>query len=502
MVDPSIIRSIVDNRASLPFILPAVIIAGALLVVLIAGLLAKRRRYWLHLIATQGICLALYATIRLGSQPSVQAGIPLFNHLIKLDPWAIFFHVLLMSITLCILLIPNQENQHDPDLDATAVYVVMILSTLLATYFLAMANHWLIIYLSLALMTLSSAVLVYSHLQSQGAVASLKYILYSAVGAAIMLWGMSYLYGITATLGLAEPGAMYGLQATPSPILLIGLFLALSGILMKLGIFPFHFWIADVYQGASMTVVAYLATVPKLAAVAVMVRLCKQLIPQLSVASNHLQSFIALIAILTIVIGHVAALAQSHPKRVLAYGSIAQGGLLMAGVGTCTDSYASIAYYSMIYSIMGLAAWVGLRILRTITDSERMQDYAGLGRRFPVLGICLVIAMLSLIGLPPTAGFTGKLLIFSTLLEAAQAIDNPLLAILLVLSVLGSVISLYYYLKLPCALFFKPRQQQALISSIPLIEQLVLMLLAVVLLGLFFGANMLVEILQKWSIIP
>lgn len=502
MVDPSIIRSIVDNRASLPFILPAVIIAGTLLVILIASLLAKRRRYWLHSTSIGGICLALYATIRLGSQPNVQAGIPLFNHLIKLDPWAIFFHVLLMSITLCLLLTPNQKDKQDPDLDATAVYVVMILGALLGAYFLATANHWLIIYLSLALMTLSSAVLVYSHLQPQGAVASLKYILYSTVGAAIMLWGMSYLYGITATLGLAESDSMYRLQATPSPVLLTGFFLALSGILMKLGVFPFHFWIADVYQGASMTVVAYLATVPKLAAVAVMVRLYKQLIPQLGVASNHLQSFVALIAILTMVIGHVAALAQSHPKRVLAYGSIAQGGLLMAGIGACTDSYASIAYYSTIYSIMSLAAWVGLRILRIITGSDRMQDYAGLGRRFPVLGICLVTAMLALIGLPPTAGFTGKLLIFSTLLEAAQAIDNPLLAILLSVSILGSVISLYYYLKLPYALFFKPIHQKVSASSVPLTEQVILILLTVVLSGLFFSSSILVELLQKWSTIP
>lgn len=499
MVDSSIIRSIVNNRTSLSFILPGLILIGTLLAVLVIDLLVPYlyKRYGLRIVPIAGICLALYATIQLGSQPSVQAGLSLSNHLLKLDPWAIFWHGLLLGMTLGVLLTTSPK----PSLADTAVYLVMLLGTLLGAYWLVMAQHWLIIYLSLTLMTLASAVLIGTSWQALGTVASLQYLLYSAVGAAMMLWGMSYLYGSTGTLSLAASSFVHDGQLLPKVVLLAGFLLALSGILITLGALPFHYWLADVYQGAPMTVVAYLATVPKLAAVASMVRLYKQLIQQGGMGSQ-LQGCIALIAILTIAIGHIAALMQTQPRRVLAYGSIAQGGLLLAGIGACTSHYAIIAYYGTVYGIMSLASWIGLKVFRRLASSEHLHDYAGLGRQFPVLGLCVVIALLSLVGLPPTAGFTSKLFIFGALWEAAQMNESPLLATLFILGLLGSIVSLYYYLQLPYMLFCKPMQRSALPMPVPWTEQFTLLVLTAMLLGLFFSAGPSMAVLQSWSLLP
>ena len=504
MIDPSIIDSMINNRTSLCYILPGFIIIGTLLIILLSDLLISNTyKHWgLRTLPVGGVGLALYATVQLGGHPRVQAGLPLFNHLLQLDLWAIFWQGLFMGITLCILFTFTQKQLQETSIDITTIYIVMLLGALLGSYFLTMAQNWLVIYLSLTLMTLAATVLVYNPFQPLGVMASLHYGLYHTIGAAMMCWGMSYLYGSTGTLGLTDTNFLHSSLILPKSALLVGLLLALSGIFIKLGSVPFHYWMAHVYQGASIPVIAYLTTLPRLAAVSIMVRLCKYLLPQFDTLSGHLQSFIALIIILTLAIGHIAAIIQCQPRLILVYGSIAQGGLLLAGIVNCGERYAMVCYYSLAYGIMNLAAWVGLDTFRRFANGEHIYDYAGLGRQFPLVGICFVITMLALAGIPPTVGFIGKLFIFSLLWETVQIHRDPLSTILFVTGLIGSIASLYYYLKLPYILFLKPIQQPTPSVLLPWGEQFILILLTAMLPGLFLSASTSVAILRQWSMLP
>jgi NADH-quinone oxidoreductase subunit N len=362
-----------------------------------------------------------------------------------------------------------------------------------------MAFHWLTIYLGLTLLSLTSALLIGSHTTLQSAEASLKYLLYSMTTTAMMLWGMAYYYGLTGTLALSLPDVAPSGQTIPEYILLAMLLLCLSHIFFVFATAPYHFWVPDVYQGAPTVVVSYLSTVPKLATVAVLLRLFHQCLPQLGPALlEHAQQGMAVLSLLTIIVGNTAALLQNNLQRLMAYGSIAQGGLLMAGIATSLNSQVCILYYSAIYGVMGLATWVGIKVLQHLTNSVHLQDCVGLGRRLPVLGSSITVVILSLIGLPPTAGFTGKFLVFTALWEHIQRTGSPLFVSLLVVGLLGTVLSLYYYLQLPYVLFCKAARLPSSTRNVNQTEYAILSCLAILLLAGFFAADSLLRVLGNW----
>jgi NADH-quinone oxidoreductase subunit N len=314
-----------------------------------------------------------------------------------------------------------------------------------------------------------------------------------------MLWGMAYFYGFTGTLALGHPSLELGWQAVPVYIVLVSLFLCLSNIFLVLAAVPYHFWVPDVYQGAPAAVVAYLSTVPKLASVAVLMRLYDQFLPQLGpVLQAHAQQGIAVLALLTIIVGNTAALLQNNLQRLMAYGSIAQGGLLMAGIAASPSIQVGVPYYSAVYGVMGFAVWVGIKILQHLTGGTYLQDFAGIGRQFPVLGSSITFVILSCIGLPPTAGFTGKLLLFTALWARAQSTGSLLFVALLAVSLLSTVLSLYYYLKLSYVLFCKPAQARTVLSKDYKADQRILGCLTILLFVGFFAASSTLQVLGNW----
>jgi NADH-quinone oxidoreductase subunit N len=495
-----VLQSVLDNLASYPLLLPEILVTSTLGVILIlAFLLPQYRRYWLYPVAFVGTSLAWCGKYWLGSHLELRPALLLFNQLLVLDPLAVFFCLLLLSITLFLLLLTPFQAHLPVDTAYSPAYVVLILGTLLGSCLLVMACHWLTIYLSLTLLSLASALLIGSQKTPHSAEASLKYLLYSMATTAIMLWGMAYFYGFTGTLALGHPGLELDLQAVPGYIVLVSLLLCLSSILLVLAAVPYHFLVPDVYQGAPAAVVAYLSTVPKLASVAVLLRIFYQLFPQLGpVLQEHAQHGVAILALLTIAVGNAAALLQNNLQRLMAYGSIAQGGLLMAGIAASPSSQVGVLYYSAVYGVMGLAVWVGIKILQHLTGGVHLQDFAGLGRQFPVLGSSITLVMLSLTGLPPTAGFTGKLLLFTALWNQTQHAGSFLFVALLVAGLLSTVLSLYYYLKLPYVLFCKATQTTTAMSSINQADQRILSCLSILLLVGFFAASSLLRVLGKW----
>ena len=490
MLHSPIFSSILDNLASLRWLLPEGLLASTLVVVLgLAMFLPRYQHYWLRPVAFVGVALAGYSKYWLSSQLGQDTALPLFNQLLILDPLAVFFGLLLLSLTGLLLLLVPPPAQHAADPAAGPAYVVLMLGALLGSCLLVMAFHWLTIYLGLSLVTLASALLIGSHTTPASTAASLKYLLYSMATTAVMLWGMGYLYGLTGTLALAHSDLPLRLQALPRAVVLTMLLLCLSSILFVLAAAPYHYWVPDVYQAAPAIVVAYVATVPKLAAAGVLLRLCQQFLPHLGpiLQAQALQG-LAMLALLSLIVGNAAALLQNNLQRLLAYGSIAQGGLLMAGIVAMPSSQAGLLYYSVLYGVMSVAAWLGIQALQHLTGSGHLLDCVGLGRQWPVLGTGITVVMLALVGLPPTAGFIGKFLLFTGLWAHAQCTGSPWSMALLAASLLSTVLSLYYYLKLPYVLFFKPPQQAPIKPRTVQAAPILMALLAILLLVAFFSS--------------
>jgi NADH-quinone oxidoreductase subunit N len=493
-----VLQSVLDNLASWPMLLPEALVATTLVFILVLEFFFSRYQcYWLFPVAFTGIALAWCSKYWLGSQLALHRTLPLFNQLLVLDLLGVFFCLLLFSITLFFLFLSAIPQAHLP---LKTAYVVLILGILLGSCLLIMAFHWLTIYLGLTLISLASAPLIGSQTTPSSAEASLKYLLYSMATTAVMLWGMSYFYGFTGTLALNHPNLEFFLRDVPGYMVLAVLLLCLSGILFVLAATPYHLWVPDVYQGAPAAAVAYLSTVPKLATVAILLRLFHQFLPQLGAELQvYVQYGIATLALLTIIVGNAAALSQNNLQRLMANAVIAQSGLLLAGIVASTNSQLGVLYYSAIYGVMGLAAWLGINILQHLTSGVHLHDFSGLGRQFPVLSSGITLVMLSLVGLPPTAGFIGKFLVFTALWEHMQRTSSFLSAALLVASLLSTVLSMYYYLKLPYVLFCRvPQVPISIMPKVNKVEQIILWCLVTLLLVGFFAAGNLLKVLGSW----
>jgi NADH-quinone oxidoreductase subunit N len=478
-------NSLVDNYKNLIWILPAICILGALFINIIIQLVAKTHQAsrWSLVATLIGLGCACYTTLQRSQSLTAQAEISLWNDLLHITNWTTHIHLLSIGITLLmVLIIYPDNNQHN-----TGISLIMLLALLLGAYFLPLSNHWLMVYVSVTCISLASTVLIYNHGSQQASIlASQKYLLYSTLASAIMLFGLSYTYGITGTLKVG----VFPVDTTPSSWLStigpMGFLLALGGLFMLIGSFPYQFWVADIYAITPFPLVAYLSTITKAAVLGLMVQMGQvmshSLLPELYMVVSTLW---AIVASLTMLIGHFAALTTRNIARLLAYGSVAQTGFLLALLVTDLHTYTHITYYLVIYSIMNIASWLGLGLFHQAAKSLAIQDYAGLGRKFPRLGICWTIIMLALIGMPPTAGFTAKLILWSKLWESIQVANNPFVIMLLIISLLGTLMSLYYYLRIPYILFFKPIKHKATTPIGQSFIRLLVILLTILLVGLF-----------------
>jgi NADH-quinone oxidoreductase subunit N len=426
--------------------------------------------------------------------------VSLCNNLLLLNPCITISHLILFVNTLLMLSIPIFSKQLRNTTSNTDIFVFMVISTLLGAYLLTLSQHWLVAYLSVSFMTIGSTVLIYGGEARQAKLlASTRYLVYSIVASAIMLVGLSYLYGSTGNLIINYP-INYNTGSTSYyffySIWHIGFFLGISGLLMISGIFPFQFWIPNVYQPTCFIIIGYLSSISKIAVITFLVQVHQLIISANPLLQVRLESLWAVLAILTMVVGHIGALKASDAKSLLAYGTIAQTGLLLGFV--VIDAHNSIAmpYYFIVYTIMNWAGWLGLKLFKNITNSSSIKDYAGLGRQFPTVSICFLITMIASIGLPPTAGFTAKFILLSQLWNKTLNSDNLILTVLFYTSVLGSLLALYYYLKIPYTLFFSSKQ-----SHIRKMERqplcFIVILLNVLLIGIFLGHNLLNSLLNQ-----
>src|SRR5690606_1268865 len=333
-------------------------------------------------------------------------------------------------------------------------YVALVLSVLLGAHMLSMSVGMIMIFLSLEMISITSYVLAGYSFKQEGAEGSLKYFLFGTASAAVMLYGLSLLYGITGSSIISSQEFVEGLLAHQSLLLLVAGLLALAGFLFKMAALPMHLWAPDVYQAAPMPVVALFSVVPKLAGLAVLTRF-------VLAATAYGQSLIdwkaivGLIAIVTITAGNVAALRQSNAKRMMAYSSIAQSGFLLIGVAALTEqSIQFMMFYAAVYFVANYLVFGYLQYFES-KGVLTIPDFAGTGRTDPVAHGFLLAGLISLTGIPPTAGFTAKLLIFTGLYDAYRITDDSFLLWIFVPGLLNTVIALFYYLRIPYFAFLR-----------------------------------------------
>jgi NADH-quinone oxidoreductase subunit N len=303
---------------------------------------------------------------------------------------------------------------------------------------------------------------------------AIKYIMFGVASNGIMLFGLSYLFGLTGTTSLTE--MMPRLHALPgSPVIFIGLAMALCGLFYKLAVFPFHFWTPDVYQGASNETAGLVASLPKIGAVAVLVRFVSLASP----GNPALVVFLAVLAGASMFYGNLVALMQGDLKRLLGFSGIAHAGYTLLGfVAMDRDGFSASLFYIFAYALMVIACFVAVCRVSPDGTNVAMGDLAGLHRRSPLLALTLGVGVFALAGIPPFAGFTGKL----ALLKAALAQGH---LALVVIAVVNTVIAIYYYLAMVRETYFRdPGDRPAIAVDLPTRILCIVLILGILVMGI------------------
>ena len=343
------------------------------------------------------------------------------------------------------------------------------LFALLGMFAMISGNHLLVIYLGIELLTLSSYALV--ALRRDDAVATeaaMKYFVLGALASGFLLYGMSMIYGATGSLALNEVIEVIFSGQIDRQILVFGLVFVVAGLAFKLGVVPFHMWVPDIYQGAPTVVTLMIAGAPKLAAFAIVVRL---LVEGLLPLAFDWQQMLMLMAVASLAIGNLAAIAQTNIKRMLAFSTISHMGFVLIGLisGVVIDqpqaavnAYGSAMFYVITYVLTTLATFgVILLLTRQGFESEDLQDFAGLNQRSPLYAGILALCLFSLAGVPPLVGFYAKFAV----LQALLVVNDPLHIALAVFAVIMSLIGAFYYLRLVKIMYFDPPTQSVPISA-------------------------------------
>jgi len=341
-------------------------------------------------------------------------------------------------------------------------YFVLGLFGVLGMMILISAHNMLTIYLGLELMSLSMYAMVAFHRDSASASeAAMKYFVLGALASGMLLYGISLLYGVTGTLDLAEVGQAVGVIGegeSGSLVLGLGLVLVIVGMAFKLGAVPFHMWIPDVYHGAPTAVTLYISSAPKIAAFAMVMRL---LVEGLGDMHAQWQDILIIMAVLSMAVGNIIAIAQTNLKRMLAYSTISHVGFLLLGILSGTQvGYAAAMFYAISYALMSMGGFGMIMLFsRAGFESDNLNDMKGLNERSPWFAFMMLILMFSMAGVPPTLGFYAKLAV----LQSVVGVGMTWLA---VVAVVFSIIGAFYYLRIIKLMYFdKPEQDAKPIES-------------------------------------
>lgn len=435
----------------------------------------------------------------------------LFMHLLFVDTQAILFQVVVALAAVVVLLYEwlMQPAHTNPSDKLPVEWYALLVAMTLGLFLMTLSVNLLSIYLSVELVSICSYLLTALSTSRKAAEGGIKYLLFGAISSAIMLYGMSLLYGMTGTLDLTADAFGTELARQESVVATVAVLLTGAGLLFKLAGVPFHVWTPDAYEAAPVPVAAFFSVAPKTAAVLVLMRVITALPTELppggatlgGATLTGLQTPLAVLALAGILIGNLSALRQTDAKRLLAYSTIAHAGFLLVGVVALSEAgFEAVQFYAATYLFISLAAFFLIDLLAQTNGSDlTIRSFAGLGPRQPLLAVALTVVMLALTGLPPTVGFTAKLLSFSALYDAYQRTDNSWLLALFGLGLLNALISLVYYLRIPFLLFFRPAPNSLGRSvAVPKAAVWLAVALTVPVVGLFLKPDWLLRLITDW----
>ncbi len=470
-----------------------IFLAVATMLVMVAGLFADEQKTPLsHRLSLLVIAVTAVITI---SDFAVPGSVYAFDRGYVLDPMASLLKFCAAIATFLTLVYARQYSNQRGMLggNLSGEFYVLALLTLLGQMIMISGNSFLVIYLGLELMSLSLYALV--ALRRDHAIsteASMKYFVLGALASGFMLYGMSMIYGATGSLVLSQIAQVIAGGSANKTVLALGLVFMVAGLAFKLSAAPFHMWAPDVYHGAPTSVTLLIGGAPKLAAFAIIIRI---LVEGLGGMAAEWQQMMIVMAVVSLIIGNITAIAQTNIKRMLAYSTISQMGFLLLGVlsgvfngsdaGSAANAYSSAMFYVITYVLTTVGSFaVILYLSRSGFEAEQLDDFKGLNQRSPWFAAVMMVLLLSLAGVPPMVGFYAKLAV----LQAALAAGHLGLVIF---AVLASLVSAYYYLRVVKLMYFdEPTDTEAIEATGGLRLALSLNGIAVVLLGVLPGPLM------------
>ncbi len=466
---------------NLGFFIPEIVLAGTAIAVVLLDLFIERKGA-LAVISIIGLIVAAVFAI---TMKTASAGI--FYGMLAVDGFAIFFKLLFLGIAALVILASTDYVSKFSRFQGE--YYALVLLSALGMMLMAATTELISIYIALELASISLYVLVGFLKDSNSSESSIKYMLLGAVASAVLLFGMALVFGFTGETKLAEIAAsIQGMSPTAvsaSPGLIMGIVLIIAGLGFKIAAIPFHMWVPDVYEGAPTPVTAYLSVGSKAAGFAVLLRIFYSAFQMPDWLSTNWGIIFAVLAAIGMSLGNLTAIPQANIKRMLGYSSIAQAGYLLVGLATMgvsssTDiaGQSGIIFFLAGYSLANLGAFSVIIAITNKLNSDLIQDFSGMIKRAPVLTLALSFCLISLIGMPPAAGFMGKFFIFR------GAVQNGLLW-LVIIAVINSVISAFYYLRVVKVMWFGEAASGEKVSSSGALRVVVfLSCLGVLLLGI------------------
>ena len=469
------------NTHDIVLLLPETFLLGAICAILLIDLFLKPNQraitHWLSLAAVLGTI----ALIAVDAEPAATA----FNGMYIHDGIAAVLRIFVLGTTGTVFVYARGYLQ-DRGLHVGEFYLLSLFATLGAMV-LVSAGSLVTVYLGLELLTLSTYALVAINRDSAlSSEAAMKYFVLGALASGMLLYGMSMIYGATGTLDLKQIQAAATFAAGDvqqhQALLAFGLVFLVVGVGFKFGVAPFHMWIPDVYQGAPTAVTLFIGTTLKIAAFGMAYRLLEG---GLSGMVGHWREMLAVLAVASLAIGNIVAIAQTNLKRMLAYSTISHMGFLLMGLLNGTPSgYAAAMFYAIAYAITASVAFGGILLLaRSGFEAEEIEDFKGLNQRNPWYALVMLLAMASLAGVPPLFGFFAKLLVLKA------ALDAGMLWVVIV-AIVMAIVGAYYYLRVIKVMYFDVADDKsalALPGDLPFRWLLSLNGAALLVLGLFWG---------------
>lgn len=395
----------------------------------------------------------------IGSLITLHSEATLFFGSFEIDLYSQLFK-LMIGFGLAIVLIFGQ-NLKDIDESVRPEYYMFLFLSALGLMMLVSSVELIAIFVSLELSSFALYLLVPMRSDQKGLriqmEAAIKYILFGVMATGFMLFGMSYIFGLTGTTYLSE--IITGLQTAPQPAALFAIMMVLAGFFFKLAVFPMHFWVPDIYQGSSNETTGFIATIPKLGAVALLIRI-------MTLAAGETQTLIYLLMILALAsmfYGNLSALVQKDLKRMLGFSGIAHAGFILLGLLTMEVSgYATAIFYISGYVIMNLACFLVICNVSKEGENLEIEDLKGLHKREPVMAFILAVGLFALAGIPPFVGFMGKFMLLTQALQAGTTagVMNTIYLTVVILAAINTGIAIYYYLSVVRIAFTTDPEEQ------------------------------------------